>query len=168
MKTTTRALGILAAAGALLALPGRGEAQSAEEMARVAEGATVYGQQCTRCHNARSPMERNDREWITIVAHMRARANLTRTQARAVAAFLKATNAPEFTPGGSGSGQGPVTGGTEDGGATSGASDARAPSAAASGESRIVLPTVGYWNALSPRQSGTVVRYILSMAGGGG
>lgn len=94
MKTLLTAL---AAALALVLTPTEGEAQSA---AAVAEGAKLYGQNCLRCHTARSPMERTDREWVTIVNHMRARANLTRSHARALTAFLQQTNAPEATPGG--------------------------------------------------------------------
>jgi mono/diheme cytochrome c family protein len=59
---------------------------------RVAEGAAVYGSMCGRCHNVRSPLERTDREWVVIIAHMRVRANLTGGQVRDVLAFLQATN----------------------------------------------------------------------------
>lgn len=89
MKTLLTSLAVVLA---LALLPGRGDAQGA---AAVAEGAKLYGQNCVRCHSARSPMERTDREWVTIVNHMRARANLTRSQARALAVFLQQTNAPE-------------------------------------------------------------------------
>lgn len=58
----------------------------------VSEGATVYGRMCGRCHNARSPLERTDAEWVTIANHMRVRANLTGGEVRAVLAFLQATN----------------------------------------------------------------------------
>lgn len=76
---------------ALLAMPVHGAAQDA---AAVAEGATIWAQNCTRCHNARPSTERTDRDWLTIVAHMRARANLTRGEAAAVSAFLTGTNGP--------------------------------------------------------------------------
>lgn len=58
----------------------------------VAEGSRVYGNSCGGCHNARSPLERTDGEWVTIVNHMRVRANLTGRQARSVLAFLQASN----------------------------------------------------------------------------
>lgn len=61
----------------------------------IAEGAQVYGNNCARCHVARASSERSDVEWSVIVMHMRARANLTRSQAAAVLAFLQATNLPE-------------------------------------------------------------------------
>jgi len=61
----------------------------------MAEGAQVYAATCGRCHNPRAGTERTDAEWIPIVAHMRARANLTKRQAEAVLVFLQATNLPE-------------------------------------------------------------------------
>ncbi len=61
----------------------------------LAQGAQVYATTCGRCHQARPGSERTDREWGPIIAHMRARANLTKTQAAAVLLFLRATNAPE-------------------------------------------------------------------------
>lgn len=69
----------------------------AQDPTDIADGARVWAKHCTRCHNARSPMERNDREWATIVAHMRARANLTRTEARQVKVYLQMINAAEST-----------------------------------------------------------------------
>ena len=45
--------------------------------AEIGEGARVYARPCGRCHAARSPLERSDREWAAIVLHMRIRANLT-------------------------------------------------------------------------------------------
>ena len=89
MRTLTMALGI---ALALVVVPEPGSAQSP---AGVAEGAVLYGQNCIRCHSARSPMERTDREWVTIVNHMRVRANLRKSQALALVTFLQATNAAE-------------------------------------------------------------------------
>ncbi len=65
------------------------EAQNAD---LVSQGARVYGNTCGSCHNARSPLERTDRQWTVIVNHMRARANLTGSESRAVLAFLQATN----------------------------------------------------------------------------
>jgi len=67
----------------------------AQDPADIAKGAALWANNCTRCHNARSPMERNDRGWVTVVNHMRARANLTKSEARAIAAYLQAVNLPE-------------------------------------------------------------------------
>ena len=68
---------------------------AAQSAADVARGAELYARTCNRCHDARSPMERTDRQWATIMAHMRTRANLTKEEADAIMAFLQATNAPE-------------------------------------------------------------------------
>lgn len=64
----------------------------AQEGAALAEGARVYGNVCGSCHNARSPLERSDRDWVTIINHMRVRANMTGEQVRDVLAFLQGTN----------------------------------------------------------------------------
>lgn len=85
MKTLTH--GLLALVAVFLTA-GAASAQSA----MIGEGARVYAQNCSRCHNLRSPTERNNRDWSTIVLHMRARGNLTKSEANAVRAFLQATN----------------------------------------------------------------------------
>ena len=64
------------------------------ELQAQASGAELWGRTCTRCHNGRAINERTDREWTTIVKHMRARANLTRSEARTILEFLQATNTP--------------------------------------------------------------------------
>lgn len=64
--------------------------------ADMANGAKAWAKNCTRCHNARSPMERNDRDWATIAGHMRARANLTKTETRMIVVYLQAMNLREF------------------------------------------------------------------------
>lgn len=75
-------------------------AQSGGEMSQVARGASVYGNMCGRCHNPRSPLERDDRDWVTIINHMRTRGNLTGGQVRTVLAFLQAMNTnPAGEPG---------------------------------------------------------------------
>lgn len=78
---------LLIAAG-VIATP---SAMSAQE-GSLAEGARIYGRVCGSCHNARSPLERSDRDWVTIINHMRVRGNMTGAQARDVLAFLQATN----------------------------------------------------------------------------
>jgi mono/diheme cytochrome c family protein len=75
-----------------LLLPGSAIGQ---DPTAIAEGAQVYANNCARCHVARASSERSDQEWTVIILHMRARANLTRSQAVAVLAFLQATNLPE-------------------------------------------------------------------------
>ena len=85
MKMLT--VGFLAIAAVLLTAD-----VSSAQSAMIGEGARVYAQNCSRCHNLRSPTERNNRDWSTIVLHMRARGNLTKSEANAVRAFLQATN----------------------------------------------------------------------------
>ena len=68
---------------------------AAQERTALADGASLWANNCMRCHNARSPMERNDRDWTTITNHMRARANLTKTEARLITIFLQTMNIPE-------------------------------------------------------------------------
>jgi hypothetical protein len=79
---------------ALLLLP---TATAAQQMG--AEGVRLWSQNCGRCHNFRPAAERTDREWVTIMAHMRARANLTRSTAEEILAFLQSTNVGESTAG---------------------------------------------------------------------
>lgn len=86
---------MLAVGAALVAFPASSLGQNPAEVAR---GASLYGQTCGRCHNLRAATERTDREWVTIMFHMRARANLSRSQSDAILAFLQATNLPEGTP----------------------------------------------------------------------
>ncbi|HSM06500.1 MAG TPA: hypothetical protein VK858_17895 [Longimicrobiales bacterium] len=75
----------------LLSIPAVGHGQE-PGAALVGEGGQVFVSHCTRCHNARAGSERSDAHWVPITLHMRARANLTARQARAVLAFLQATN----------------------------------------------------------------------------
>lgn len=91
---TTRILTTLGAA-ALLAWPGSAAGQ---DVTMAAQGAKVWAQNCVRCHNVRPSDERTDAEWRIIVNHMRARANLTKTQARVVTAFMQQTNTPVAAP----------------------------------------------------------------------
>lgn len=93
MRKLTTAIGVLA----ILIQPVSAHAQQDPQL--IGEGAQVYSSNCARCHNARSSTERTDAQWAAIVAHMRARGNLTKSQAAAVLAYLQATNLPE---GGSG------------------------------------------------------------------
>ena len=56
------------------------------------DGARAWVENCMRCHNLRDPRERSDRQWETIVHHMRVRANLTAEEHRLILEFLKAAN----------------------------------------------------------------------------
>lgn len=79
--------------------PGTVEAEPANDLSQwMAEGARVFANNCGRCHNLRASTERVDAQWDIIVAHMRARANLTRSEAEAVKIFLQMTNDDGETP----------------------------------------------------------------------
>ncbi|PHR62823.1 MAG: cytochrome c, class I [Robiginitomaculum sp.] len=58
----------------------------------IVQGAKTWKENCGRCHNLRSPKELTDEEWDVSVSHMRVRANLSKGDAEAVRAFLKASN----------------------------------------------------------------------------
>lgn len=85
-----RILRVCIGLGLILAL--NGTHAGAQDADLVSQGAKVYGNTCGSCHNARSPLERTDRQWTVIINHMRVRANLTGSDTRAVLAFLQATN----------------------------------------------------------------------------
>jgi len=63
----------------------------------IAEGARIYNDNCSRCHNPRPAEDYTAREWSVIMPHMRDRAHLTRQETEAVELFLAATLTP---PGG--------------------------------------------------------------------
>lgn len=56
------------------------------------DGAKLWAQNCTRCHNNRPQKSFSDAQWDTIVHHMRVRGNLTGIDARAIVAFMKEGN----------------------------------------------------------------------------
>jgi mono/diheme cytochrome c family protein len=55
-------------------------------------GSTLWGQNCGRCHNIRSPSDFSDAEWDVATLHMRVRANLTPEEYTSIRDFLKASN----------------------------------------------------------------------------
>ena len=57
-------------------------------------GAELWSQNCSRCHNVRSPQEYNDAQWNIIVSHMRVIGGIPAAQARAITKFLQETNNP--------------------------------------------------------------------------
>jgi len=57
-----------------------------------ASGSQLWSQNCSRCHNFRSPSEFSDAEWDMALAHMRVRANLTGEEYRSIREFLEASN----------------------------------------------------------------------------
>lgn len=67
-------------------------------MGETPDGATVYSQNCGRCHQFRSPIEFNDARWTVIVSHMRVVSGLPADQARAVRDYLITQNNPPKPP----------------------------------------------------------------------
>lgn len=65
------------------------EGTSAAQRAR---GAQAWQQQCGRCHNLRSPNEKQDYEWDISVNHMRIIGNIPGQTAEDIKAFLKSSN----------------------------------------------------------------------------
>ncbi|TAL40862.1 MAG: cytochrome c [Chitinophagaceae bacterium] len=55
-------------------------------------GATLWGENCLRCHNTPSPTDFSDAQWETIGMHMKLRANLTNDEIKKVVEFLKSAN----------------------------------------------------------------------------
>ena len=67
-------------------------ADDSEEGGSEKSGSQLWGENCQRCHNIRSPGEFSDAQWDLAVRHMRIRANLTAEEASKIAAFLKSSN----------------------------------------------------------------------------
>lgn len=57
------------------------------------QGAKVWAENCSRCHNMRDPQDLRDDQWITTAYHMRIRAGLTGQQTRDVLTFMLESNA---------------------------------------------------------------------------
>jgi len=65
------------------------EGSSSQVATGVERGAEIWQNTCYRCHNRRPATEFSAEEWAVLVDHMRTRADLTRTEAEAVTAFLQ-------------------------------------------------------------------------------
>jgi len=63
----------------------------AEKDAPIA-GATLWQQQCNRCHEYRTPAAYDDSQWETIMLHMQTRANIPAEDAEVILEFLKSAN----------------------------------------------------------------------------
>lgn len=57
----------------------------------VAEGAKIFNQNCSRCHNARPAQEFHAEEWSVIVPHMREKSHMSGKEAKKLEAFLAIT-----------------------------------------------------------------------------
>jgi mono/diheme cytochrome c family protein len=72
-------------------MPALGSAEDdGSRKALVRQGARLWSPYCGSCHNARPPAERSPAEWDTLIMHMRARANMSGGDARALVEYLKA------------------------------------------------------------------------------
>ncbi|MCP5216427.1 MAG: c-type cytochrome [Pseudomonadales bacterium] len=58
-----------------------------------AKGSKAWADNCTRCHNMRSPTDLSDDQWITTAFHMRVRGGLTGQETRDILTFLQGSNA---------------------------------------------------------------------------
>lgn len=74
------------------AAPAKKAAAKKPDPMQIVRGAKAWKNNCSRCHNLRSPKELTDAEWDTSVTHMRVRANLAKADADDIVAFLKASN----------------------------------------------------------------------------
>jgi len=63
------------------------------EKGDVSAGAKAWAENCTRCHNMRSPSDLRDDQWVTTTFHMRVRGGLTGQEARDILTFLQSSNA---------------------------------------------------------------------------
>lgn len=86
----TRAIIAVAVIGVLTGVALIGCAATANMSAK--PGVQLWGENCGRCHNLRTPASFSDKQWDVVILHMRTRANLTAEEARQIAVFLKAAN----------------------------------------------------------------------------
>lgn len=82
--------GVLILAGASVPALAQGDEQVDPQ--RFSRGAQAWQENCSRCHNLRSPDELQDYEWATSVDHMRVRANLPGQVAEDIKLFLENSN----------------------------------------------------------------------------
>jgi len=68
---------------------GTGGANSDQAGPSTAQGGRIWSKTCMRCHSLRPAEQFEPDEWPVILAHMRSRADLTKSQAADVAAFLQ-------------------------------------------------------------------------------
>jgi cytochrome c5 len=63
--------------------------KSKKAPAKKLSGAELYALNCNRCHPERYPTEFNSAQWKTLMTHMRVRANLPASQAKAILKYLQ-------------------------------------------------------------------------------
>ncbi len=82
----------LSFAALLGALVITGCATSRDSAGAPPNGSRLWAQNCTRCHNSRSPSELSPAQWDPVMLHMRIRASLTAADSRAILEFLQTSN----------------------------------------------------------------------------
>lgn len=95
-----RIIPLIFSAIVILGLPGLAFSQEEKDAtqpdpAQLARGAKAWAEQCSRCHNIRSPGELTDEEWFVSTTHMRVRANIPGNIIDDILAFLQASNKDE-------------------------------------------------------------------------
>ena len=55
-------------------------------------GAQLWAQNCSHCHNIRSPNSYSDAQWDVVLLHMRVRANLTAQEHKQILAFMRSAH----------------------------------------------------------------------------
>lgn len=85
----------LVAIGPAILLPGCAATSAGGEGTTTARstGSRIWAGTCNRCHNLRPPRQFAAEEWPVVVDHMRTRADLTKSEAEAVAAYLRRVSA---------------------------------------------------------------------------
>ena len=71
---------------------GKAATQPAANAQAAKGGAQLWAENCSRCHNVRSPSSFSDEQWDVAVMHMRLRAPLTAQEHRSIVEFLKSSN----------------------------------------------------------------------------
>lgn len=56
------------------------------------KGLKTWKNTCSRCHEMRDPKEYTDKQWKTVVTHMKIRAGLTGQDARDILKYLQNSN----------------------------------------------------------------------------
>lgn len=69
-----------------------GDKAAEDNAATLTQGAQAWADNCSRCHNLRSPKEFSAQDWDVIVTHMRVRANLSGAEAKGIKAFLMSSS----------------------------------------------------------------------------
>lgn len=80
-------------------LPSSASAADYPPAGNFSDGARVWADNCTRCHNVRGAEELRDDQWISTSFHMRVRGGLTGQETRDVITFLQGSNTKALSSG---------------------------------------------------------------------